>query len=152
MLEEIREKEWFNETIEDLKAINIEYTYLERQSRIKKYWEIGQAIRAQVPLFEQEKLFGRNIIKLVAKSINLSPRLMYDVMKFVDMYDTFEEVENLPEGKNLTWTKIVENYLRENKGSRPRKKKEPDWHICPQCGKSFVDIDEHVHSEDDERT
>jgi YesN/AraC family two-component response regulator len=140
-MNDLKQTEWFEPTIEEIKAIKVEYTFAERSMRIQQYWEIGHAVLNAIPLFEREGFFGRNILEKVASHVQISPRLMYDIMKFVETFKTFEEVEKLPEGKNLTWSKIVKNYLTgEENPNKARKKKEPALHVCPKCGNEFCEI------------
>lgn len=146
MTKDIKNQEWFYTIVEDLKAIKTEMTWIERQTRIQQYWMIGNQVKESTPLFEKQGIFGREMYRLIARNMQISSRLMYDVMKLVETFDTFEQIENLPEGKNLTWSKLIKNHLRETSNpNKARKKKEPEKHVCPKCHTEFYEIDEKEH-------
>ena len=111
--------EWFQALIEACKDTIIEKRYIITEELIKMKWEIGDRILQDVGNFERAKIYGKQIVSLVSKSLDCSERELYRCIQFRKKYP---ELNNLPEGKNITWHKIVNKYLPEkSKDDNPEK-------------------------------
>lgn len=108
--------------IEDCQAIWVEHDFQSRWFRVKGYHELGKR------LLEEPKEYGDKFVPLVAESIGKSERTIYRAMEFAR---TFPNLDLIPEGKNISWYKVIHKYLpsESNKAFRPTL-----VYICPQCG------------------
>ena len=78
------------------------------------YWNLGKRITEENHNFERYKIYGDEVIKRIANAVGKSRQTIQYSIQFVSKYKSLDE---LPEGKNITWHKIVNNYL-------PKEKKE----------------------------
>ncbi|MCX6577796.1 MAG: MT-A70 family methyltransferase, partial [Candidatus Aminicenantes bacterium] len=58
--------------------------------------------------FERAKIYGEKILQGLAESLNVSKRTLYYAVEFARKYPRLDTV---PEGKNITWNKIITKYL-----------------------------------------
>lgn len=110
---------WYNELIEDCKTIIIETSFASRWALVEGYWNIGKRLREDLN-FERYSREQPELLKRVAENLKMSERTLYYAMQF---FDKFPDLNMLPEGKDVSWKKIVTKYLpeaREGKPSLPR--------------------------------
>ena len=100
--------EWFQVLISDCKDTIIERRCIIAEELIKMKWEIGDRILQDVESFERANLYGRQIIVTVSKALDCSEREIYRCIQFRKKYP---DLTILPEGKAITWHKIVNIYL-----------------------------------------
>ena len=100
--------EWFKALIDECRDTIIEKRFIIAEELIKMKWEIGDRILQDTGNFERAQIYGKQIVSLVAKSLDCSERELYRCIQFRKKYP---ELNNLPEGKNITWHKIVNYYL-----------------------------------------
>ncbi len=77
-------------------------------------WSLGDRILQDIKNFERAQIYGRQIIVTVSKALDCSEREIYRCIQFRKKYP---ELNDLPEGKNITWHKIVNQYLPEKSKS-----------------------------------
>jgi hypothetical protein len=134
---------WYNELIEDCKTIIVETSFASRWAIVEGYWNLGQRLREDMNLekYSREK---PELLKRVAESLNISERTLYYSMQF---YDKFPDLSMLPEGKDVSWKKIVTKYLpeaREGKPSLPREFKNAEP-ITPNELMDFLSENEDIY-------
>lgn len=108
--------------VEDIKAILVEAEFNARWVLIEAYHKIGQIILS-LPGSTREN------VQSLAKATNRGERLYFYAVKFAQ---TFETVEDLPEGKNISWNKIIRNHL-----TTPKEEEHHVHHlitVCTICG------------------
>jgi hypothetical protein len=116
--------EEYGSLIEDIKATMTEGIYNYRQTLLETYHEIGKLISSQHDASVQQ----------ISKDSGISQRTLERCVQF---YKKFPRMEDLPEGKNISWNKVVNLLLPEHKESS----NVDEYVVCPQCqGKGKVKI------------
>jgi len=101
-------EEWFQSLLDDVRSAWTEGVYQSRWLLIETMSVIGKRIL-------EEKGNAKSIRELchgVANSLGKSERTIYKAVEFAEKYP---DLEKLPEGKNISWHKIVNLYLTEKK-------------------------------------
>lgn len=92
--------EWYTALVEDCEAILVEKSYEHRWALIEMYFMLGQRLREEADKMPMSKLVSK-----VSKDLNVHERnLWYSVQA----YDKFGTPDKLPEGKNMSWSKVRE--------------------------------------------
>ena len=100
---------WMPEWLEELRAIIVEGVYNSRIDLIEMKWKIGEHIEARKEDIEPLKL-----IEKASQSLRVSRRDTYRCWQFYRKYpekDFPTVLETLPEGKNISWHKVVNKLL-----------------------------------------
>jgi hypothetical protein len=111
--------ESYEALVEEVGAIITENVQASRWALVQGYWEVGQRIRQD---------FKDNITELLkdlAVRLKVSERTLWYAVQFYDKYPVLNEV---PEGKNISWNKVITKYLPD--GQKPHAETEFE---CPQC-------------------
>lgn len=117
---------WYESLVDECRAIIVEKVYRSRQELIEGYWMVGQAIRQNDKVEKYEK--GNNqFLATLAKNIGLSERTLY---RALSLYDNYPDLSLLPEGKAISWHKLITKYLP----NKPKPKKPTVW-VCEFCGR-----------------
>lgn len=122
----IADSEWYQYLIDDLKSIVTECEFSARWAVVEKYHAIGKRI-----LEESDNMPLIELCNAVSKELGLSQRSMYHATEFATKYP---DLHLLPNGKNVSWHKIVTNLLPE----KSRKKKPKPSPTLPETYKEFV--------------
>jgi len=104
-VEVVPQEEW-EALVEDCKAILTESINNVRESIIKMKWELGDR------LFKcgEERIRGH--LEKLAAILRISERELYHCLAFRSKFPRLNEIwEQLPEGKNISWHKLINNYL-----------------------------------------
>ena len=115
---------WYENLIEECKNIAVESEFTSRWVLIEGRHLLGNRILKEEKNFGDVKL--KDIVSRVSEDINRSPRTVYRSIQFAKK---FPDLNALPEGKDVSWKKIVTKYLPDTKRERKEAKK-----LCPQCG------------------
>ena len=110
-----------DEFLQELKDAMVEYDFTARWARVEGYHVIGAMI------LEQGNKYGQNIVGRISKHIGKSDRT---VRYAVDLARKYPNLDDLPEGKALSWGRICRRYL-DGKEDEPKK---PKIIKCPNCG------------------
>jgi hypothetical protein len=117
---------------EDIDSIITEAVFNSREDLIKGYWEVGQRIR----------VFTKgNVTKLLqdlALDINKSERTLWYAVQFYDKYPEYHKINELEEGKNLSWNRIIKKYITTPK-EEPMECHHNPIVICKICRKTLKD-------------
>src|SRR4030042_5918806 len=106
---QIINQEWYQLLIEECKAIITEAVFTSRWSLVEGYWNLGKRIRDEQNLKRQD-IYGKKILSGLSNSIGVGERTVY---RAIQAYDKFPDINKLPEGKNITWNKLITKYLPE---------------------------------------
>lgn len=106
--------EWFKALIDDCKTFLIERRYRIAAELLEMKWEIGGRILQDTVKFEKLGISGGKICHLVSQALNCSKR---EIERCVQFRKKYPDLTRLPEGKNITWHKIVNQYLPEKSKS-----------------------------------
>ena len=117
----ILSKHWMNELLDDCQTIITETVFNSRWALVEGYWKLGKRILEEHDGFERNKIYGKDIATLVANSLGKSKRTVHCSIKFAKKFPNLDDV---PEGKNISWHKIVNKYLPDE-----TKKKDEDLSV-----------------------
>jgi len=130
-MNELVNTEWYNQLVEDCNSIITEAVYISRWALVEGYHNLGTRILEEQN-FERSKIYGEKIVQGLAFSLNMSSRIIWYAIQFAKKYPTLSEI---PEGKNITWNKIINMYLTTKKETDPT---DIDYTVrCPQCGLEY---------------
>lgn len=125
-------EKWYQELVDDCHAIITEAIYISRWALVEGYHNLGKRILEEHDNFERAKIYGEKIVQGLAESLNMSSRVLWYAVRFVQKYPDLSKV---PEGKNITWSKIITKYL--TTGSRTTQQEYEYTVTCPQCGLEY---------------
>ena len=97
--------------IDDCKAIITEAVFASRWALVEGYHQLGERIVTDNE-FQRYAKGNKDACKTLARNIGVSSRTLYYAIQFYEKYPILEEI---PEGKNISWNKIITKYLPENK-------------------------------------
>jgi hypothetical protein len=117
--------------VEECKAIVTEAVFNSRWSLVEGYWNLGKRVREEFG----EKTYGQKIAQGLAESIGVSERT---INYAVEAYDKYPQLDTLPEGKNISWNKLITKYLTVKTEAPTANVMVVDNKvICPVCGYKF---------------
>ncbi len=111
-------QEEYDALVEEIQGTITESVHNSRWTLIEGYWNVGRLIR--------EKFTGHNLtsqLNTLGQSTGVGTTTLWNALRF---FDTYPDINALPEGKAISWTKIVSKYLP----APPEEKKEAP----PQLG------------------
>lgn len=109
-------EEWYLALVEECKAIITEAVFNSRWALVEGYHQLGERIVTDTNL-ERENIYGEKIVQGLAQSLGISKRTVWYAIQFYEKYPSLSVV---PEGKNITWNKIITKYLPEPKKETPQ--------------------------------
>lgn len=110
-------EEWFTALVDELQATIVETITTARESILQGKWIVGESIEKSVKNFERREIYGTKINAILATNLNWSDREIGRCRQFYNKYpDTSwnKALMKLPGGKELSWHKMVSDYLPEN--------------------------------------
>jgi hypothetical protein len=132
----IESQDWFKAMIDECSSIITERGFNARDEVIHCYHEIGTRILEENENFERSKVYGKDIVHRVAKSLSKSKRVVYYALEFVRKYP---DLGKLPEGKNLSWSRICKVYLPKHSSECPHSIcGDKIITVCKNCGKHIT--------------
>jgi N6-adenosine-specific RNA methylase IME4 len=105
-------QEWYSNLVEECKAIITEAIFTSRYALVEGYWLLGQRIREEEDLKKWEQNKAGRVLQDLAKDTNISTRTIHYALQ---AYDKYPNIGSMPEGKNITWNKLITKYLPEPK-------------------------------------
>lgn len=91
-------EDWYESLIVDCDAIITEGVFNSRWTLIQTYHDLGERIRK-----EKDKAPTTKLVKQVAKDLDVTERNIWYAVQF---YDAYPDINQLPEGKNISWSKV----------------------------------------------
>lgn len=116
----LQSQDWYNYLIEDLNSIITQGVKESRERLILAYHEFGSRLLQEFDNFNRHSIYGSEITSRVSQSIGKSKRTVERAVQFARKFPDMEEVYKLPDGENISWHKIVNEYLPE-KGEEKEK-------------------------------
>ena len=105
-MNEITTTEQYQLFVEQLKATITEAVHNSRWFLVEGYWNVGKQIREY---FTEDIT---NQLQSIAVDVGIGERTLWYAVQF---YDAYPLLANVPEGKNITWTKLITKYLSKAK-------------------------------------
>ena len=126
-MNELIKDEHYQLLVEQIRVTITEAVHNSRWALIEGYWNVGKLIR--------ENFTGDNLTKRLqglAVDVGTSQRTLWYALQFYDKYPSLDQV---PEGKNISWNKLITKYLPET--TRETQEYE-NWVECPNCHHRFI--------------
>lgn len=140
MTKSIIKGEWYVALVEDCEAIITETVFSSRWALVDGYHKLGERIEEEKANCPIEKL-----IQDLGQTLNKSRSTLWYSVQF---YRKYPELDAVPEGKNISWNKIITKYLpaQKEKHSCTSHKKVDAWK-CAECGKILLTEPEYYGGE-----
>ena len=110
----VKTSDWYKALLEELSAIITEKKFVCAWTLLEMYHEVGQRI-----LEDAKKAQMTKLVKEVSDDLHLCERNVWYAVDFVKKYP---DINKLPEGKSMTWSKVKKllpaNSLLEKKDRR----------------------------------
>ena len=107
----IKNQEWYQELVEECRAIIVETVYISRTEAIKGKHQLGERI-ATDPNYKKYIKGNQELIRRFAADLGISRTSLYYCIQFYEKYpDVSTAVETFEEQKNISWRKIRKKYL-----------------------------------------
>lgn len=103
----LKKHKWYEHLVKECKAIITEATFNSRWALVEGYWNLGKRINEEQN-FKREEIYGKKIVQGLAESLGISERTIWYALQ---AYDKFPDLQQIPEGKNITWNKLITKYL-----------------------------------------
>ena len=134
---EIQNQDWYEQLILDCKSIIVERVTNSKTELIKGYLEVGERISTDEN-YQKSSHGNQEFVDRLFKDIGIGKSTGYKCLqayeKFVVPFkDIDEAITNLPDGKSISWTRIVNQYLPDKDG----KVKECDHEFIMMCKYCF---------------
>lgn len=122
-----RNSQEYEALVDECRAIIVERGFIARSEIIVAYGEVGQRIYND-PLYQKFSKGNNQFIRQLCNDLRINIKTGYSCIHFYEKYihgkfsDVSNVLETLPEGKNISWHKIVNLYLpqpKENKVTIP---------------------------------
>jgi hypothetical protein len=102
---------WYQSLVDDCRGIITEAIHNSRWDLIVGYHELGERIVEDTDYQRYSNGNGK-LLSCMSESIGTSERDLYRAMQF---YRLYPDLDKVPDGKNISWYKIVNKYLPEPK-------------------------------------
>lgn len=120
--------EKYRALVDEIKTTITEAVYNSRWALVEGYWNVGKLIRK---CFVEGKLTKQ--LQGLAVDVEMSERILWYALQF---YDKYPDLNKVPEGKSITWNKIITKYLPTSKETESTIREY--WIKCPNCGHKFT--------------
>ena len=107
MKKELINQEQYEALIEDCKAIVVETIFNSRWALVEGYWKLGERVEKDKD-FKRFAKGNKDACKTLARNLGISDRTLYYAMQ---VYRKYPELGKIPDGKNISWNKLITLYL-----------------------------------------
>ena len=114
-MNKLQNQEWYENLVEECKAIITEAVFTSRWALVEGYWKLGERVSGENKNFERNAIYGEKIVQGLAESLDTSSRTVHYALQ---VYKKYPDLTQLPEGKNITWNKLITKYLPEPKDNK----------------------------------
>ena len=126
MDKQIQNSDWYENLVDECKAIITEAVFTSRWALVEGYWKLGERIRED-KLAQEFAKGNKTFVQDLARNLGQSERTLYYALQ---AYDKYPKLDKIPEGKNITWNKLITLYLPEPTSLYLIKSKELKNYIC----------------------
>ena len=130
----IEQTDWYESLVTDCRAIMTEAVFNSRWELIVGYHQLGKRIATDGQYKKWNARGNGETLSGLIKSLGMSQANVYRALSF---YDKFPDINTLPQGKNISWNKIVTRLLPEPPGL-PEPLEPPPAEYCPTCGRKIL--------------
>ena len=109
--------------VEECKSIIVESVFNSRMTLIEGYHAVGKEISEYV----ENGAHITSLLQFLAVDLEVSDRKLWYA---VELYKKYNDLSKLPEGKNISITKLMDKYLTKHDKDLVKK---DGWSICETC-------------------
>jgi N6-adenosine-specific RNA methylase IME4 len=113
-MNELEKYEWYKELVSECKAIITEAVFTSRWALVEGYHQLGKRIREDNNVKKYAK-GSKTFVQDLGQKIGISTSTLYYALQ---AYDKYPDLQKIPEGKNITWNKLITKYLPEQKENK----------------------------------
>ena len=106
--------EWYIHLVEECKSIITEAVFTSRWALVEGYWRLGERLRTEKNLKWHAKE-ANTYLQGLANNLGVSTRTLHYALQ---AYDKYPKLDQIPEGKNISWNKLITKYLPAQKKSK----------------------------------
>lgn len=99
--------DWYQSLVDDCKAIVTEAVFTSRWALVEGYHMLGERIITEKNL-DRKEIYGKKILTGLSESTGINERDLYRAIQF---YEKYPNLRDVPEGKNISWNKLITKYL-----------------------------------------
>lgn len=105
---QVEREDWYIDFIGELKDMIVEKEFNSRWDIVECRHLIGVRILEENDRLDRDKIYGEKIVQRIAKSLGKSHRTISYAIQFAKK---FPDLNLLPEGKDINWSRVVRKYL-----------------------------------------
>jgi len=109
------DQNWYQDLVEECKGIITEAVFTSRWALVEGYWELGKRIETD-DNFKKFSKGNQSSLQDLANNLSISERTLYYALQ---VYDKYPDIQQIPEGKNITWNKLITKYLPDPQSDKP---------------------------------
>ena len=111
---------WYQSLVDDCRATLTESLFNSRWELLAGYHAVGKRIVTDEN-YQKFSKGNRTLCNDIANNLGVSERTMYYIIKF---YETYPDLNTLPDGKNVSWYKVTNQLLP---GTKEENTKTTHW-------------------------
>lgn len=97
--------EWLKELAEEIDALIVETIFTSRWALVEGYHKVGQLLKEAEGKYD---VMITDLLQGIAEKIQKSERTLWYAVK---LYELYPKLDKVPEGKNISWNKLITKYL-----------------------------------------
>ena len=148
IVKNIREEEFYSHFIEECRSAMVEAKFNSQIEALKGKWYLGKRI-VEEELNLNKPEYGKHVMEILADDLDISISHIFKVAQFYKkfQFEHFDKViEQLPEGKAISWFKLCQNVLPKPRDERVKEERVVELQKdcthpilkCVACGKKFT--------------
>ena len=106
-------QDWYQSLVDDCKSIITEAVFNSRWALVEGYWLLGERIVTDES-FQRHAKGNKSSVQDLARKCQTSERTFYYAIQF---YEKYPSLDTVPEGKNISWNKLLTKYLPDQRNS-----------------------------------
>jgi hypothetical protein len=101
-------RDWYGRLVDECRSIVVEHRFASNWALVEGYWNLGKRLREEGNVRKWKRGETESVVKRISSDIHVSVRTIYHALA---AYDKYPDMDKLPEGKAISWHKLVNKYL-----------------------------------------
>lgn len=139
-MKDLIKSDWYDELIEDCRAIIAEAHFSVQTELLKGKWEIGKRIM-QDELQLERAGYGEQVVEALSGPLEVSPQTLWKCIQFYKKFKFEDFSEVMPkieiDGKTPSWYRVCREVLPEHKQNNDLSECKHEQLMCLKCRKHF---------------
>ena len=126
----------------EARAIITESVFRSRDILLQGKWLLGQLIENNLKHLIRKEIYGQHINEIIAIELDCSEREIEYIREFYRKFsgkDYEQACRMLPEGKNISWSKVKTHYLPASPHKECEHQQTKTIIVCCKCGKRITE-------------